>query len=100
MRSTFQYISEISPTVSPGALPCHRQSSVNEAGQRMAEQNGLFGNRGTNVNLLARLFGRQSPNRTRFCSAPLLTSLEGLLTSLEGLLTSLEGGPCIYPDLV
>ena len=66
----------------------------------MAEQNGLFGNRGTNVNLLARLFGRQSPSRTRFFSAPLLTSLEGLLTSLEGLLTSLEGEPCSYLDLV
>ena len=46
-------------------------------GKQTAEQNSLFGNRQTNAHLLVRLFGQKSPNRTSFCSAPLLASLEG-----------------------
>ena len=52
-------------------------SSLDEAAQQTAEQNCLFGNRQTDADLLARLFGQQTPNRTSFCSEPLLTSLVG-----------------------
>ena len=54
-----------------------RTSSLDEANEQTAEQNCLFGNRQTNAHLLVRLFGQQSPNRTSFCSASLLASLEG-----------------------
>ncbi|OSX81503.1 hypothetical protein BU14_0014s0053 [Porphyra umbilicalis] len=52
------------------------RASLDEADEQTAEQNCLFGNRQTNAYLLVRLFGQQSPNRTSFCSASLLASLE------------------------
>jgi len=53
------------------------RSSLQGAGQQNADQNGLFGNRQTNADLLRLLFGQHSPTRLRFCSAPLLPSLVG-----------------------
>ena len=55
-------------------------------GRQEADRKGLFGNRQTNAHLLRPLFGQQSPNGLRFCSAPLLPSL--------------VGGPCILRSLV
>jgi len=54
-----------------------RGSSLQGAGRQEAERKGLFGNRQTNAHLLRPLFGQQSPNGLRFCSAPLLPSLVG-----------------------
>ena len=51
--------------------------SVNEAAEQNAEQNALFGNKVTNADLLARLFGKETPDRMRFCWAPLLATLVG-----------------------
>jgi len=59
-------------------------SSLDAAAQQTAEQNCLFGNRQTDADLFATLFGQRTPNRTSFCSAPLLTSRVRLLTSLVG----------------
>jgi len=76
--------------------------SLDEAAQQTAEQNCLFGNRQTDADLLAPLFGQQTPNRTSFCSAPLLTSLVGgpyicqalliVTAPKQGLMKDLETG--------
>ena len=63
------------PTHAAGTCQPHRRWKVQA--NRNADQNGLFGNRQTNADLLRLLFGQQSPNRLRFYSAPLLPSLVG-----------------------
>ena len=52
-------------------------ASLDEETQQTAEQNCLFGNRQTIVDLLPHLFRQQTLNRTSFRWAPLLHSLVG-----------------------
>jgi len=54
-----------------------KRSSLHGENHQLAEQKYLFGNRQTKAELLVRLVGHQSPNRTPFCSPKVLTSLEG-----------------------
>jgi len=85
-----------------GRRPAAVQASLDEAAQQTAEQNCLFGNRQTDADLLAPLFGQQTPNRTSFCLAPLLTSLVGgpyicqalliVTAPMQGLMKNLETG--------